>query len=233
MTVTTREKKLLIALIGVLAVAYSYFFIFRPTAEKNEDLSNENTQLSARLSDLKGKQDKEEEYVSETVRLNLEVETLLKEYPSYLMYENEIMDVVDLENRTGVSVSSLTILDPVAVSVDTQSSEGDAADQYVLYDVNTNLSYTATYSVMKNMLDRIVSVQNKRSISTFSATLDNSTGEITGVLNFDSYFIYGQEKNYESANIPDIKHGTNNIFGSVDYDVDTDVSDSDAAQEEE
>jgi hypothetical protein len=74
---------------------------------------------------------------------------------------------------------------------------------------------------MKNMLDRIVSVQDKRSISTFSATLDNSTGEIVGSLCFESYFIRGQDKDYEPADIPSIKHGTDNIFGAVDYAVET------------
>jgi hypothetical protein len=84
---------------------------------------------------------------------------------------------------------------------------------------------------MKNMLNRIVSVQDKRSISSFSATFDNSTGEITGTLNFESYFIYGQEKDYEPADIPNIKHGTDNIFGSVDYETEEET-DEDAQGEE-
>jgi hypothetical protein len=243
MTISTRDQKILIALIGVLAVVLSYFLVFSPTSKKNEALTNENAQLNARISELKAKQEKEEEYTSETERLNREVEVLLTEYPSYLMYENEIMDVVDLEKSTDVFVSSLTISDPVAVSVGSsgstdaadgttdQSVSSAAASKYSLYDANTSVSYSGSYSGMKNMLNRIVSVQDKRSISSFSATFDNSTGEITGTLNFESYFIYGQEKDYEPADIPNIKHGTDNIFGSVDYETEEET-DEDAQGEE-
>jgi hypothetical protein len=233
MTISTRDQKILIAFIGVLAVVLSYFFAYAPTSEKNEALTMENAQLNAKIAELKAKQEKEEEYTSETERLNREVAALLAEYPSYLMYENEIMDVVDLEKTADVFVSSLTLADPVVVSVGSsaqtdatdetadQSAASAAATRYFLYDVGTSVSYSGSYSGMKNMLDRIVSTKDKRSISTFSATFDNSTGEITGALNFESYFIYGQEKDYEPADIPSMKHGTDNIFGAVDYVVET------------
>jgi hypothetical protein len=238
MTISTRDQKILIAFIGVLAVVLSYFLVFAPTSEKNEALTMENAQLNAKIAELKAKQEKEEEYISETERLNREVATLLAEYPSYLMYENEIMDVVDLEKSADVFVSSLTLADPVVVSVgssaqtdaadetDDQSAASAAASQYSLYDAGTSVSYSGSYSGMKNMLDRIVSAQDKRSISTFSATFDNSTGEITGALNFESYFIYGQEKDYEPADIPSMKHGTDNIFGAGDYAAETEETET-------
>jgi hypothetical protein len=244
MTISTRTQKLLIALIGVLAVVLSYFLVFAPTSEKNETLTNENAQLNARISELKGMQEKEEEYISETERLNQEVSVFLMEYPSYLMYENGIMDVVDLEKATGAFVSTMTLSDPVVVSVGSsaqsdaedgtadQSAASSAASRYSLYDANTALIYSGDYSAMKNMLTRIVSVQDKRSISTFSATFDNSTGEITGAINFESYFIYGQEKDYEPADIPGVKHGTDNIFGSVDYETETEEETAEDAQGE-
>jgi hypothetical protein len=247
MTVSNRDKKLIIALIGVLAAVLSYFFVFKPMSEKNQALENENIQLSSRLADLRMKQTKEEDYVNETERMNQEVAQILTEFPSYLQIENGIMDVVALEDRTGVDIPSVTIADPVAIEVAStaaqtaettdgqttdQTAESSAASQYLLYDVNTNLSYTATYTGMKEMVDMVATAQDKRSVSTFSATFDNATGEITGALSFESYFIFGQEKDYEPADIPSIKHGTSNIFGSVDYDTRTENEEAEEEAEE-
>jgi hypothetical protein len=85
---------------------------------------------------------------------------------------------------------------------------------------------------MKEMVDMVATAQDKRSVSTFSATFDNATGEITGALSFESYFIFGQEKDYEPADIPSIKHGTSNIFGSVDYDTQTENVEAEEEAEE-
>jgi hypothetical protein len=240
MKISNRDKNIIIVFIGLIAVLLSYFLVFQSMSEKNKVLMNENLQLNSRISDLRIKQANEDEYIAETDRLNQEVADILTDYPSYLQIENGIMDVVDLEERTGADVPALTIADPVAVDVastaaadaaatdataadatatDATATEGlaasAAASQYYLYDVNTNLSYSTTYEGMKELLNLITQEENRRSISTFTATLDLTTGELSGALSYESYFIFGQEKSYEAADIPTIKHGTSDIFGST------------------
>jgi hypothetical protein len=34
-------------------------------------------------------------------------------------------------------------------------------------------------------------------------------------MDYDAYFIFGQDKDYVSPDIPNFEHGTNNIFGST------------------
>jgi hypothetical protein len=38
------------------------------------------------------------------------------------------------------------------------------------------------------------------------------------MMDYDAYFIFGQDKDYVSPDIPSINHGTQNIFGSIDTD---------------
>ena len=130
-------------------------------------VKQENSQLSVRVADLQSKVAKQEEYVNETERMNKEVAQILTEFPSYLQIENGIMDVVDIENRTGASVPSLTIGDYVLVDIATNTADttnttgttdttattdtagttdttnstvvSSAATKYSLYDVNTNI----------------------------------------------------------------------------------------------
>lgn len=256
MKISSRDKKILIVFIGMIAAVLSYFLVFNPTLEDNEKLEAENARLNTRLADLRSKAAREEEYRSETERMNLEVEQILSDFPSYLQTENGIMDVVEIENKTGAQVPSVTIADPVLIEIsataeasadnaaasatDTAADSADAqtevtasaASQYYLYDVNTNLSYTSTYAGMKQIIDLIAKDEDKRSVSTFSATFDNTTGEITGAVSYESYFIFGQDKDYEPADIPSINHGTENIFGSVDVAPVTESKDSGSEDED-
>jgi hypothetical protein len=227
MSVSSKECKLLVILVGILAVVAVYFAVYKPTMEKNTALESENATLSQRVNYLKSLVAKEEEYRSETDRMNSEVAQMLVDFPSYLMIENEIMNVVDSEGVSKADIASVTVGDPTLIDVaggdTTTEASGDgtttvassAAQQYSLFDMNTSISYTASYEGMKQLINFVAGDKDKHSVSTFTATLDNSTGYITGVMDYDAYFIFGQDKDYVSPDIPNFEHGTENIFGST------------------
>jgi hypothetical protein len=225
MSVSSKECKLLVILVGILAVVAVYFWVYKPTLEKNATLQSENSTLSQKVDHLKSLVAKEEEYRSETERMNADVAQMLVDFPSYLMVENEIMNVVDSEGVSNADIASVTVGDPALVDVVSSTSSeasGDeaatvtssAAQQYSLFDMNTSISYTASYEGMKQLINFVAGDKDKHSVSTFTATLDNSTGYITGVMDYDAYFIFGQDKDYVSPDIPNFEHGTQNIFGS-------------------
>jgi hypothetical protein len=204
-------------------------------------LVSENATLSKQVEELKKLTEQEEFYVSETNRIQLEVEQILTGFPSYLMIENEIMNVVESESLSNAEISSLTVSEPVlmtvgstedsALSEDGSAVSSSAGSLYSLYDMSANISYTATYDGMKELLDDISDNSEKHSVSSFSATLDTSTGKITGTVSYEAYYIFGQDKNYKEPKIPTIEHGTNNIFGSIDFEENADAG-SDTAEEE-
>jgi hypothetical protein len=241
MSVSSKECKLLVVLVGILAVVAVYFAVYKPTMEKNTALESENATLSQKVDYLKSLVAKEEEYRSETERMNAEVAQMLVDFPSYLMIENEIMNVVDSEGVSNADIASVTVGDPALVDIAggtasdgttaeaTTTVASSAAQQYSLFDMNTSISYTASYEGMKQLINFVAGDKDKHSVSTFTATLDNSTGYITGVMDYDAYFIYGQDKDYVSPDIPSINHGTENIFGSTitkDSKKGTDVADN-------
>jgi hypothetical protein len=226
MSISSKDSKILVILVGLLAVVAVYFFVYKPTLEKNTALESENSTLSQRVDYLKSLVAKEEEYRSETERMNAEVAQMLVDFPSYLMIENEIMNVVDSEGVSNADIASVTVGDPTLVDVTSDTTSelsgeeaatvaSSAAEQYSLFDMNTSISYTASYEGMKQLINFVAGDKDKHSVSTFTATLDNSTGYITGVMDYDAYFIFGQDKDYVSPDIPSINHGTENIFGST------------------
>ena len=49
-----------------------------------------------------------------------------------------------------------------------------------------------------------------------SLTFDSKTGNLDGNIVYDSYFLEGSDRPYEEIITKTIKHGTKNIFGTVD-----------------
>jgi hypothetical protein len=230
---TEKDRNLLIVLLGVLLLVGSFFGIYRPKISENQTISAENQTLSARLDELNGLIEQQSFYEEEITRVQNGIKQELSGFPSALLYENGIMDVVSLEHFTNSEISSLTVGEPEYVSVNGDAAAGSsdsaedgetaaassaAANQYSLYEISTSINYSSTYSQAKSLIDQIVQSQDKQCIRSFSATYDASTGLLTGVIEFDSYFIDGQEqKAYVPADIPSMTHGVDNIFGTIEY----------------
>lgn len=135
---SARDKKIIIVLIGAVILALSYFLVFQQAQEKKAQLESENTTLRQKYQELSALAAKADDYKVEISTMNEEMEKLLKHYPSYLMIENTIMDVVSLEEETKTSVSSLSVAAPVAIDVNT----GDVADSSTTN--NTDVENTET-----------------------------------------------------------------------------------------
>lgn len=86
---------------------------------------------------------------------------------------------------------------------------------YQLYDVNSVMAFTTEYHGLKSMLEQVIGSTDKKTISSLNVNFDDSTGELSGALNTDSYFLYGLDKPYQAPVIPEIPHGTDNLFGTL------------------
>jgi hypothetical protein len=225
-----KDRNLLIVLLGVLLLVACFFGIYRPKIAENQTISAENQTLSARLDELNGMIEQQSFYEEEITRIENGIKQELAAFPSGLQYENGIMDVVSLEHFTNTEVPSLTVGEPAYVSVNGDASadsdsaadgaavSSSAANQYSLYAVTTSITYSSSYSDTKSLIDMIAQNQDKRSMRSFSATYDATTGLLTGAIEFESYFIDGQDgKAYVPADIPSMSHGVDNIFGTIEY----------------
>ena len=124
------------------------------------------------------------------------------------------------EQSSGSSDSSSS-----ADTTDTDNGSGsDATAQnnakstvagYQLYDVNSVMAFTTEYHGLKSMLEQVIGSTDKKTISSLNVNFDDSTGELSGALNTDSYFLYGLDKPYQAPVIPEIPHGTDNLFGTL------------------
>lgn len=244
---SSKDKKLLIMLVGILFMALSYFTMYRGNVTKAENLRAENVTLSARVSELEAVQDKCPQYESDMETMNAEIDRIIDQFPVYLREENNIMDVVHLEDEANVFVSSLTIADPVIVDTSTASqgtdasadaAETDAAADaagdasadtagttdaavtadvglYKLFDIVSTVVFDADYDGMKDMVSFIAGADDPMSVEQISMTFNSANGLLSGTMDFNTYYLFGQDKAYVPAEIPAIPHGVDNIFGQM------------------
>lgn len=260
MSISERDKKILIVFVGILIFALVYYFPIRSYTEDAEKLNTENVGLTAKLAELEAKVARESEIKAETTNYEADTLAMVAKFPSFLQVENEIMDIVGLEKELKVEVPLITVNTPVEMKVsDTpevaeaaeapqevateEAPEADsateapvadetevapaAANKYKLYDMSTNINYKGGYDSLKKFLDKIAKSSDKKSINSVSLTFDNKTGNLDGNIVYDSYFLVGSDRPYEEIITKTIRHGTKNIFGTVD----TSKANSDGAGE--
>lgn len=260
MSISERDKKILIVFVGILIFALVYYFPIRSYTEDAEKLNTENVGLTAKLAELEAKVARESEIKAETTNYEADTLALVAKFPSFLQVENEIMDIVGLEKELKVEVPLITVNAPVEMkSSDAPEAETTqappqevateeapeaastteapvadetgvapaAANKYKLYDMSTNINYKGGYDSLKKFLDKIAKSTDKKSINSVSLTFDNKTGNLDGNIVYDSYFLAGSDRPYEEIITKTIRHGTKNIFGTVD----TSKANSDGAGE--
>ena len=253
MSISERDKKILIVFVGILIFALVYYFPIRSYTEDAEKLNTENVGLTAKLAELEAKVARESEIKAETTNYEADTLALVAKFPSFLQVENEIMDIVGLEKELKVEVPLITVNTPVEMkSSDTPEAETTqappqevateaapeaapeegstteapvadetgvapaVANKYKLYDMSTNINYKGGYDSLKKFLDKIAKSTDKKSINSVSLTFDNKTGNLDGNIVYDSYFLAGSDRPYEEIITKTIRHGTKNIFGTVD-----------------
>ena len=248
MSISERDKKILIVFVGILIFALVYYFPIRGYTEDAEKLNTENVGLTAKLAQLEAKVARESEIKAETTNYEADTLAMVAKFPSFLQVENEIMDIVGLEKELKVEVPLITVNTPVEMKAsdtpevaeateapqevateeapEASATEAPAADEtevapaaankYKLYDMSTNINYKGGYDSLKKFLDKIAKSTDKKSINSVSLTFDNKTGNLDGNIVYDSYFLVGSDRPYEEIITKTIRHGTKNIFGTVD-----------------
>jgi len=264
MSISERDKKILIVFVGILIFALVYYFPIRSYTEDAEKLNTENVGLTAKLAELEAKVARESEIKAETTNYEADTLAMVAKFPSFLQVENEIMDIVGLEKELKVEVPLITVNTPVEMKAsdtpevaeaaeapqevateeapeaspeEASATEAPVADEtgvapavankYKLYDMSTNINYKGGYDSLKKFLDKIAKSTDKKSINSVSLTFDNKTGNLDGNIVYDSYFLAGSDRPYEEIITKTIRHGTKNIFGTVD----TSKANSDGAGE--
>ena len=109
MSISTRDKKILLMFSGEEVFAAGYLFGYRPKMRKAEEIETASVPLETRLNELLEMAKNKEFYVEETSRYNQEVSDYVAQFPADVKEEDGILLARDMENALDMEVSNIGI----------------------------------------------------------------------------------------------------------------------------
>lgn len=237
MKVTKRDVLLILALIGILAAALSYFLVFDPYKEKTEALVAENGRLQQQVAALEEKEKNKEFYEKEMERMRQEIADIYQVFPVDVREEDCILMAINQEIISPMDVQSINIslVNDVEFTVDTSQEPvhdystggGDVPDDAaaaantsdttgMLRNRQTTFNYTVSYEGLKRSILHIGDQTNRMAIDSLTASFDDATGLLVGTTTLNMYIApYQEDKPYVQPNFSAVLLGTDNIFGTI------------------
>lgn len=221
-----KDVWLLIGLLGILAAVCSYCLIYQPVTKKADDLEQENQKLQAEITDLKIKMNNRDSYLTDTESMRQKIEEIYRQFPADVREEDGILLAVNEELASSMMISSITIgerepviLPDAAEDREEEHSDGKEEDgSFTLMKRNVAFHYLVSYEGLKKGIRNIVTQDNRMSIESLTASYDEATGLLTGLISVDMYCVPGQSgKQYLPPDFPSAAPGTDNIFGSIEF----------------
>lgn len=240
------DKKILLIVLGIAIVALAYMCAYRPLVEKKDTLEVENQALSQEVEYLQTLMNDKEWYLSETERMNVEMDDIKAQFPAELYPEDEIFYASNVETKYSLVSKGLTMpiseevnvgvaaavdaTQPEVVDDGTTTAEGEGADAQqavettpsasstiTLYKAPVTFDFMITYEAAKQWIkDILEDEENKKAISTLSLNYDKASGNLQGHMIVNMYSLTGTDRTYEAPNIPGIGVGTDDLFKSAD-----------------
>lgn len=213
MNISNRDKKLLLVLVGTLAIVAAVFLVYVPARDKRESLKAENEQLQVQVDELKQLQAEQAAYEAEITQMGEEITRLTKEFPADTKEEDAIFFAHNMEQNIegDLTISAVTMGNPEAVV----SATGDAGSEYTMYLTRNGYEYSANYLAMKNFIKTINSQQNKTTIESMSASYDGSSGLLSGTFETNFFTMSGTERTYTVPALPSVGKSTSNLFKTL------------------
>lgn len=237
MKVKKSDLNILIMLIGVLLAVLSYFIVYNSFSEKKDALAAENVTLQNEVDELQKLADNKQFYIDETNRMDNEIRDIISGFPGEIRSEDEVMYAANLELMHAVWAKGLVIEDTemvqVAAPVQQQPTEdavvedtgdgtgqdavvatGGLKDTVFLYSSPFTLNYKVTYRSFKDIVQMIVTSDERMSIKNISLTYDSQYGCLDGTLDAIAYTVSGTDYLYNELDIPGVRLGTADLFKS-------------------
>jgi len=223
MTISNRDKQLLVVFAGILLVVLTYFFLFTKLQEKTETLKADNVVLQEEVTKLESLELQKQDYLAKTQEYTLENSRIQASFDNGYLLEDDIMYLSELENdqENEVVVQYLNLATPVdipAVITTTQGEMGLIAQPSptALFRVVSDFGFEVSYQGFKNMVRYLYATGGRKNIEQVSLMFNSQTGQLSGTMALNRYFMTGTDRAYSPAPIPSMSMGVTNIFRTTD-----------------
>lgn len=234
MKISKRDLNLLIGFLGILIAFCTYQFGYRNVSQKVDELSRENAAMEAEIAKYELWENSRETFLSETEVMAKQISAWLGEFPTNNLPEDDMKLAYQLDNRNienYLFINSMNFTEPTAVfttdysavsqTTDAATSSpvntaGEAYPVITLYQSQTSMGVDCSYQGIKDMIERVYDKTERKSIEAVLLSYDETTGQLTGSLTMNDFFVFGVDKAYAQPSLTPVRDGTDNIFGSME-----------------
>lgn len=211
------QTKLIVILLAVVMLFFSYQFGFSRYNDKTAAVNEENKTLKEKQDELQGLVDKQTIYEDGIKKYSELIEELTDRYGAGISIDKIIMFLVSLEKESDMEISSAT-LGTETLILNAENIPSDVAEKGVLYaySVPVSVTYKTTYEGYKKCMTYINEYEERMNVTDLNTTYDAQTGNLTGTMTLTMYYLTGTDKAFERPEISDINLGTGNIFGTLE-----------------
>lgn len=197
---------LLLLILGIAALAYSYLTIYSPAMLEYETAEKSIQALQLSIATAKGNLKQQEHYKTETEAVKAQMQELLDsvEMPGKILEEDQILFIRDLERITEQKQTQIVFgTDSVIFST----------GALVLNEKTFPYSYALDYDSFKELITYLVTnEENPMSLVSLTIAYDAQTDIVSGTMILRRYYVTGLEE-YEPPVIPGILPGADQILG--------------------
>ena len=217
MNISKHDQKLILVLLGILIFLGAYFGICKTYNSKRTNTESQISELSVELDTLRAYSADQSSYQSEIDRIGAEINSTLSKYPSDVRSEDLIMFAIELEEKIGINIDSVSVAVPESVS--TFSIPRYSRDSYQIVPIaalrtGMTISCALSYEQLKKLIDYVYASSKKSDISNVSVSYNSANGELLGTISIDRYFVASEDYTYAETEIPPVEQGTDNPFGT-------------------
>lgn len=210
-----REIRILLIVLGVIIFVLVFQLGFKPMSEDNESKMAQRIQMETQVNQLQILWNQKEAKQKEMLEFERSNEAILRDIPSYVSQEDQILYVQDLENIdfqvTAMAMAANVEAYKFNVNFINQAYMGQS-----MMNAQLTLNYKGTYDQIKDLCKRIQENGNKDIIQTIDMAFDRDTGKITGTLVINQYARMGDtQESYNAPSIDGVTQGKGSVFGEV------------------
>lgn len=218
MTISKRDAKLLLILLGIIILLVGYLAVYNPYVNKTEAVEAETSALRPTLEELNGYYQNLDSYYAGIDSAADTMEEELAKYPTDVRPEDLVMYAINLEEKIGADITGIVFsgVDPI---MDFQTVSENEDGTYSIRDVSAfrsgmTLSCSLGYQEMKDMLDYLIDTNFRTALDVVSVSFNSETGELIGSASINKYFVAGSDEEYVATQVPTVPIGTDDIFGT-------------------
>lgn len=234
-TLSERDKKLLLVLVIVAIICLPYFFVIQPFMDKNTKIEAEIKELRNQKQYLEDLSINEGEYAKASDEIAVMAQELLMRFPSDLPQEASILFINNTEKKIPIRLHQVTFGDDVAAQITSsadaaqidavEQETGDVTNDAVVEEVTetvaisgnlsgksteTKFSFEAGYKEYKDFLEYILNYNDRMVITNMTATYGMDV--VSGNFTLKQYAISGDGRPPVNYLEPNLMHGTTNVF---------------------